>query len=142
MRGVAAMERALQEPPMEPYTWVHKWKGLRPGQQVPPVDKIGALKFQKLEKGSDANERFDLDVAENNGDPKFLCNQLLQIWVVPWWKNDSGYPLPWCAICGAEAWSPVHFFSKHHLKAGLSNPKTWQATWKYPLKCYKCVTST
>ena len=89
---------------MEPYTWVHKWKGLRPGQQVPPVDLMRALKFQQLEKsGSDANERFDLDVVENNGHPQFLCNQLLQIWVVPWWKKTADI-----RCIGAPSVAPKH----------------------------------
>ena len=64
------------------YTWVKKWKGLEPGQEIPPVDMFRALKFQN--DGGDANERFDQDVVENDGIPKFLCNQIAQEWVVPY----------------------------------------------------------
>ena len=117
--------------------WVHKWKGLKPREEIPSVDTIRAHKFQKDEATS--NERFEQDVVENAGDPKFLRNQLVQKWVVPYWKSDSGVPMAWCCICSKEAWSPVHFYSTGHLKHCMSNPQTWEATWQYPKKCFTCV---
>ena len=119
------------------YTWVQKWKGLRPGEEILFVDTIRANRFQKDE--ATASERFEQDVIENGGDPKFLRNQLVQKWVVPYWKSDSGEPMAYCCICSNEAWSPVHFYSKHHLKHCMSNPQTWEATWKYPRSNFTCV---
>jgi len=119
------------------YTWVQKWKGLKPGEEIPSVDTIRANRFQKDE--ATASERFEQDVIENGGDPKFLRNQLVQKWVVPYWKSDTGEPMAWCCICTKEAWSPVHFYSTGHLKHCMSNPQTWEATWQYPKKCFTCV---
>ena len=103
----------------------------------PPVDKNRANSFSKDDDS--ANERFEQDVVENDGNPLFLRNQLVQKWVVPYWKSDSGEPMAYCCICSNEAWSPVHFYSKHHLKHCMSNPQTWEATWKYPRSNFTCV---
>ena len=120
--GVAAMGGDLaaasaKEPGSSIYTWVDKWKGLRPGQEIPPVDIIRALKFQQ--DGGEAQDRFELDVVENDGDPKFLRNQLVQKWVVPWSKKDTGYPMAWCCICGNEAWPPAHFYSNQSFETNV-----------------------
>jgi len=103
----------------------------------PPVDKNRANSFSKDDDS--ANERFEQDVVENDGNPLFLRNQLVQKWVVPYWKSDAGEPMAYCCICSNEAWSPVHFYSKHHLKHCMSNPQTWEATWKYPRSNFTCV---
>ena len=126
-----------EEPGCCIYTWVDKWKGFKRGQAIPPVDIIGAQKFQT--GGGDAHDRFETDVVDNDGNPMFLRNQLLQKWVVPYWKKESGFAMAWCCICGSEAWTPVHFYSNKHLKGCILNPKTWEATWKCPTKYHTCV---
>ena len=129
--------RQSDEPFSDFFNWIKKWKGLKPDERVPACDKERANRFQQDEDS--ANARFEQDLLQNDGDPKFLRNQLTQKWVVPWWKSEATEPMAFCCICGKEAWTPVHFYSREHLKNCLSTPQNWEATWKYPKKCFTSV---
>ena len=132
--GVANMDMqfAAANAPEPGYTWVAKWKGLQPGEEVPAVDTKMAREFQTKEFGENTIDKFQKDFSQNSGNPLFLRNQLKQRWCVPYFKQDQGWPMAYCLLCGKEAWSPAHFYSLVHLKNCLSNPKSWEATWKYP----------
>ena len=130
--GIAAMNKALEaaNPRKVGYTWVHKWKGLKQGQPIPPLDIAMAKYFAKQIGTTD--EKYELDFTRNGGIPLFLFNQFYQRWVAPYFKKDHGVPIPYCCLCAKEAWSPAHFYSNDHLKVLRSDPKSWQATWKFP----------
>jgi len=62
----------------------------------------------------------------------FVIEQCQQEYMVPFFKNPTGGPVPFCSLCGKESWGPSHIFSNKHLENALNYPYRNRRDWIKP----------
>ena len=112
--------------------WKDIWRGNRPGCKRPAVD-TAAIKLMLRERHFSGEVRHNLDKKKNkNNISMFVIGQCQQQYILPFFKNPSGGPVPWCGLCGRESWGPSHIFSNRHLENAGNNPYRNPLEWHKP----------
>ena len=112
--------------------WVDIWRGMQP-DQVRGIIDTAAIKDMLKNRQWTAEVRHTQDRRNNdNGVSMFCMTQYSQTYIVPYFKNAHGGPVPWCALCGKEAWGHSHIFCNKHLERALDNPYRNECDWIKP----------
>ena len=90
--------------------WTDIWRGMQP-DQVRGIIDTAAIKDMLKNRQWTAEVRHTQDRRNNdNGVSMFCMSQYSQEYIVPFFKNANGGPVPWCMLCGKETWGLSHIF--------------------------------
>ena len=79
--------------------------------QVRGIIDTAAIKDMLKNRQWTAEVRHTQDRRNNdNGVSMFCMSQYSQKYIVPFFKNANGGPVPWCMLCGKETWGLSHIF--------------------------------